>query len=266
MGRGACGIVYRGLHRPSNTLLAIKAVQVHDKSKRAQLMNDIQSLIKVQNCTHLVQLYAAYFHKESGRVHVALELMNRGSLEAILRKGVSPFPESVVATIIQGVLQGLEFLHAHKQVHRDVKPGNILLNSLGEVKLSDFGISKTLDNTANICDTFVGTATYMSPERAVGQDYSFSADIWSVGLVVYEIASGKFPFPATTNFPALFDYLCNKPEPRLVGPVYSSDLCSVVEMCLQREPQTRASARDLLSHAFFNLVDKPRLVLWVDSL
>ena len=252
LGRGGCGIVSRGIHRPTNTLLAIKAVQVNDKSKRAQLMNDIQALIRVQNCQHLVQLYAAYFHKQSGRVHVALELMDMGSLHDLMRVNHHlRFPEVIVSSMAFQVIQGLEFLHAHKQLHRDIKPGNILLNSKGVVKLSDFGISKTLDNTANLCDTFVGTATYMSPERAVGQDYSFSADIWSLGIVIYEMATGQFPFPSMASFPALFDHLCNRPEPRLNPIEYSPELCDIVALCLQRDPLRRSSAQSLLSHAFF---------------
>jgi len=240
-------------------MLAIKAVQVNDRDKREQLMNDIQGLIRAQSCPYLVHLYAAYFHRQSGRVHVALELMDMGSLQDLLRSAVKQqagLPEKCIAAIGYQVLKGLEFLHSHKQLHRDIKPGNILINSQGSVKLSDFGISKSLDNTANICDTFVGTATYMSPERAIGQDYSFTADIWSLGIVFYEMASGRFPFPKLASFPVLFDHLCHKPEPRLPsdGP-YSQGLIDLVKICLQRDPIKRPSARELLCHEFFHQPD-----------
>jgi serine/threonine protein kinase len=270
LGRGACGIVSRGIHKPSGTLLAIKAVQINDRDKREQLMNDIQGLIKAQNCPYLVHLYAAYFHKQSGRVHVALELMDMGSLQDILKKlnaSSTPcrIPEECISTITYQVLLGLEFLHSHKQLHRDIKPGNILVNSDGSVKLSDFGISKTLDNTANICDTFVGTATYMSPERAIGLDYSFSADIWSLGMVVYELATGEFPFPKLASFPVLFDHLCHKPEPRLVGDDYSPEIENFVALCLQREITKRPSASDLLQHPFIRSANVSLFRDWLSA-
>jgi serine/threonine protein kinase len=260
LGRGACGIVSRGIHIPTGTLLAIKAVQVNERGKREQLMNDIQALIKAQSCAYLVQLYAAYYHRQSGRVHVALELMDMGSLQDFLKRTRnSPIPENFIAVIAFQVLKGLEFLHAHKQLHRDIKPGNILLNSDGAVKLSDFGISKSLDNTANICDTFVGTATYMSPERAVGHDYSFSADVWSFGMVLYEMATGQHPFPSTSSFPVLFDCLCTKPEPRLSSS-FSPDLCELVQLCLSRDPLNRPSVSQLLGRDYFHRLNDPNLM------
>lgn len=273
LGRGACGVVSRGVHKPTGTPLAIKAVQVEEKGKRDQLMNDIRALIAAQNCRYLVQLYAAYFHAKSGRVHVALELMNLGSLQDVLQSHRTlPFviPERVIGAIVHQVVSGLVFLHHQKYLHRDLKPGNILLNSEGDVKLSDFGISRTIENTANICATFVGTAIYMSPERAVGHNYSFSADIWSLGIVLYELATGEFPFPKTSSFPVLFDYLCNQPEPRLDPSRFSPELQNLVAVCLQRNPAQRPSAVDLLSHPFLSEADSPErkdeLRQWLNSL
>ena len=87
------------------------------------------------------------------------------------------------------------FLHTTKhQMHRDIKPENILLNSEGQLKLTDFGISKQLEKTYAITNTFVGTLIYMSPERMGGKNYSYSSDIWSLGLVILELACGKHPY------------------------------------------------------------------------
>ena len=83
-----------------------------------------------------------------------------------------------------------------KVLHRDIKPENILLNSKGQTKLTDFGISRDLNSTVAMAATFVGTATYMSPERALGQDYSYASDIWSLGMVIYEMATLRPPFRA----------------------------------------------------------------------
>merc|ERR1712125_169246 len=110
---------------------------------------------------------------------------------------------------------GLNFLHDAKLLHRDIKPENILHKASGEVKLTDFGISKELTMTADVAVTFMGTVTYMSPERCMGEDYGYKSDIWSVGMVLFELASGKYPFEDISSFPALFQALMDKPEPRL---------------------------------------------------
>ena len=103
------------------------------------------------------------------------------------------------------------------QVHRDMKPGNILLNSRGEVKISDFGLSAELDSTKEMCATFIGTHAYMSPERLGGKPYSFASDIWSLGITLVECALGQFPYTAYTgsNYFVLLSQILNDPPPQL---------------------------------------------------
>merc|ERR1711953_16894 len=101
----------------------------------------------------------------------------------------------------------------------------MLMNAQGTVKLSDFGISRKV-GTASACHTFVGTSTHMSPERMRGEDYSFPADIWSIGLCAYELASGNSPFKGTKNYLEIFNKICSAPEPRLpADDEYSASLC-----------------------------------------
>ena len=107
--------------------------------------------------------------QDSGCVHVALEYMDYGSL-ADVKRNVDVVPESLLALIMMQILEGLKTLHLSNVVHRDVKLGNILVNSRGLVKVTDFGISKNLGDPLTVCETFVGTATHMSPERVLGED------------------------------------------------------------------------------------------------
>lgn len=265
LGRGAGGVVARGVHKPSNTPLAVKVVRVEDKAKRSQLIHELETLLGVTKSHFLIQLYAAYIHKETGCVHVALEYMDYGSL-ADLKQRTHMVPENMLAMMMMQILEGLKTLHLSYVVHRDVKLGNILVNSRGNVKVTDFGIAKTLGDT-DVCDTFVGTATHMSPERVLGEDYSFAADIWSLGLVCFELASGAYPYGSVTSFPVLFDNLCNKQEPRLTPGKFSPGLCEFVELQLQRKPERRATAIQLQAHkwilASMFQVKEGELVRWL---
>lgn len=245
LGRGAGGVVAMGVHKSSGTSLAIKVVRVEDKAKRSQLITELHYLLRMKS-HFLIQLYAAYVHKETGCVHVALEYMDYGSLYDVKQR-TQIVPEGMLALMMMQILEGLKALHLNYIVHRDVKLGNILVNSRGCVKVTDFGISKKLGDNA-FCDTFVGTATHMSPERVLGEDYSFAADIWSLGLCVYELASGIYPYGSVASFPVLFDNLCNKPEPRLPADKFSPGLCDFTFQQLQRQPDKRATAIQLQAH------------------
>jgi len=228
--------------------LAVKVVRVEDKAKRSQLIIELHTLLRMTESPFLIQLYAAYVHRDTGCVHVALEYMDYGSL-ADVKQRVTKVPENILALMMMQILEGLKTLHLSYVIHRDVKLGNILVNSQGAVKVTDFGISKKLDSAA-ICDTFVGTATHMSPERVLGEDYSFGADIWSLGLIAFELASGQYPYGSIASFPALFDNLCNKPEPRLERGKFSAPLCEFVERCLVREQDRRFTAIQLQASPF----------------
>ncbi|CAE8728080.1 unnamed protein product [Polarella glacialis] len=269
LGRGAGGVVTRAVHKPTGTPLAVKIVRVEDKGKRDQLINEIHTLFRITKSHFLIELYDAYVHKESGCVHVALEYMDYGSL-ADVKHRVDFVPEHLLALIMMQILEGLKTLHLNNVVHRDVKLGNILVNSQGTVKVTDFGISKNLGESSIVCDTFVGTATHMSPERVLGEDYGFAADIWSLGLCVYELASGVYPYGSVASFPMLFDNLCNKPEPRLPKAKYSAELCSFVEVQLQRRPELRPSAIKLQASDYVlgNLprVSEAALIQWLENI
>eukprot|EP00929_Paragymnodinium_shiwhaense_P047156 TRINITY_DN23923_c0_g1_i1.p1 TRINITY_DN23923_c0_g1~~TRINITY_DN23923_c0_g1_i1.p1 ORF type:complete len:341 (-),score=56.94 TRINITY_DN23923_c0_g1_i1:231-1253(-) len=267
LGRGAGGTVVRGVHKQSGMPLAVKVVRVEDKAKRYQLLNDLRLLLRISKSAFLIQLYAAYVHKDSGCVHVALEYMDYGSLQD-LRKKVKMVPENMLALVIIQILEGLKVLHLNYFVHRDVKLGNVLVNSKGCVKVTDFGISKKLDESDIVCGTFVGTGTHMSPERILGEDYTFPADVWSLGLCVMELASGQYPYGNVSAFPVLFDNLCNKPEPRLPAGRFTEALCNFVLKCLKRKPGDRATVIELQAHEFIlsniTQVTQGDLVTWLN--
>jgi len=153
------------------------------------------------------------------------------------------------------ILHGLRYMHEQmKQVHRDIKPANILLTSEGLVKLSDFGVSKQLDSTADVAMTQVGSTAYMAPERLKGEAYSYPSDVWSVGVVLLEMLLGLHPYTSTaTSFVAIFKAICDAaPPPPPEGT--PAEQAMLVEQCLQQDPDARPAVGALVDGPWLQLV------------
>lgn len=247
LGAGACGVVKKGVIKKLNVEVAIKTIKVDDKPKRDQLLKEIEGLIDAQGCPYLVDWFGGFVSKDNNSVYVALEYMDLGSLEDLVKRQKGDgVPSKYIGCIAKQSMEGLSYLHGKHLIHRDIKPGNILHNSKGDVKLTDFGIAKEM--VSSIAQTFVGTTVYMSPERILGDDYSYIADVWSLGMTIYELATGKYPFADISSFPALCDHLCDKPEPRLDPAVFPAKLCDYVAACLTRDVAKRVDSSSLTKH------------------
>ena len=191
-----------------------------------------------------------------------MELMDMYSARSIIDRGV-PVPETILFSIVHAMLRGLEYLHNTKNTcHRDIKPDNVLLNSKGEIKLSDFGICKLLDSDAK-CSSFVGTIKYMSPERVVRSEYGLPGDIWSLGLVVYELAAGCFPYPNTENIIVMLENFEQEPPLLPNDGRFSPQLIDFVYRCLQTEPSQRFTVTQLLQHPWFVNAVQADVASWV---
>eukprot|EP00158_Paraphelidium_tribonemae_P005291 Partr_v1_DN27266_c0_g2_i3_m38901 putative mitogen-activated protein kinase kinase len=171
LGTGASGSVFRVIHKSSNTIMAKKIIQQLDAKISKEIMRELQILNKC-NSPDIVSLYGAYQY--DGQICICMEYMDVGSLEKI-SKICNRIPENYLLKISVSVLRGLVYLFdSHRIIHRDIKPSNILINSLGKIKICDFGVSATLEST--LANTFVGTGAYMSPERIKGEKYSVQCD------------------------------------------------------------------------------------------
>lgn len=148
------------------------------------------------------------------------------------------------------VLSGLAYLNiCQKQMHRDIKPDNILVNTQGFVKLTDFGITKQLDETSALVSTFVGTMNYMSPERMEGEKYSFEGDIWSLGIVLVELMTGSYPYVESKGFLEMLEQIKEDESPNVPNNGhFSPELREFIEICLQKDPMDRHSPVRLLAH------------------
>jgi serine/threonine protein kinase len=180
---------------------------------------------------------------------MVVEYMDGGSLQDIIDTGGCDV-EGILAQISYRILKGLEFIHTHKQIHRDIKPANLLINHLGQVKVSDFGIVRDLESTQAVANTFVGTLTYMSPERISGGTYGYNSDVWSFGLSLMTCALGKYPLGTSGGYWGILNSVNEEPLPTLPEDKFSELLRDFVNRCLSRDPAERPSVADLLNHPY----------------
>ena len=252
IGQGACSSVCIAQHNITKEQYAVKKFNVYDDWQSESLKKELELLTKCNECDALITLKGV-FHQE-GEVGMILEYMDRGSLESLLiHRNDLVLSEEVLAAISFQIIWGLGYLHFEKILHRDVKPANVLINSEGHIKLSDFGIAKDLGTMESMSNTAVGTFRYMSLERLLGQHYNASGDIWSVGIMMIELWTKKFPF----------EYCINTPI-ELVSELESLDLNSfmlghdmtdfmreIIKSMLYRNPKDRISSLDLIEGAWF---------------
>ncbi|KAJ9106781.1 Dual specificity protein kinase fuz7 [Naganishia adeliensis] len=190
LGAGAGGTVDKVIHGPTGTIMAKKLVLIDAKpAVRKQILRELQIM---HGCSspYIVSFYGAFMREP--HICICMEYMDRTSLDGIYKKH-GAIDIGIVGRIAEAVLEGLTYLYdVHRIIHRDIKPSNILVNSKGAIKICDFGVSGELINS--IANTFVGTSTYMSPERIQGGNYSVKSDVWSLGVSLIELALGRFPF------------------------------------------------------------------------
>ncbi|XP_066331475.1 mitogen-activated protein kinase kinase 3 isoform X1 [Miscanthus floridulus] len=250
IGNGASSVVERAIFIPVHRILALKKINIFEKEKRQQILNEMRTLCEACCYPGLVEFQGAFYMPDSGQISIALEYMDGGSLADIIRVKKS-IPEPVLSHMLQKVLLGLRYLHEVRHlVHRDIKPANLLVNLKGEAKITDFGVSTGLDNTMAMCATFVGTVAYMSPGRIRNENYSYAADIWSLGLTILECATGKFPYDVNEGPANLMLQILDDPSPTPPLDAYSSEFCSFINDCLQKDADARPMCEQLLSHPF----------------
>ncbi|MHB0970448.1 MAG: serine/threonine-protein kinase [Thermoanaerobaculia bacterium] len=202
IGRGAMGVVYLAKDRRIGRCVALKAVHYEqaafEESRDAREFFDrlrreaeLSGMLQHPN---IVTLYEAGIEGTDVNF-LAFEYVEGQSLRQIIRDGALPVAEALAYA--EGILKGLAYAHSRGVIHRDIKPGNILVNAEGEAKLADFGIARPIESTLTIAGTLVGTPSYMSPEQISGDPVSPAADLFSFGAVLYEMLLGTKPFAAT---------------------------------------------------------------------
>ena len=196
LGAGGMSTVYRALDSVLQRQVAVKLLAEHlseDEGFVARFRREALAAAKLVH-PNVVQVYDSGHDPDAHRYFIVMEYVNGPTVAQLMReRGQLPAEDAV--DIISQACEGLEYAHRHGVIHRDVKPGNLLVNPDGVVKLADFGIAKAAeDSRITQIGSVVGTAAYLSPERARGDEATASADVYSLGVVAYQLLGAKLPF------------------------------------------------------------------------
>nr|BAC56235.1 putative PBS2 like MAPK kinase [Neurospora crassa] len=264
LGKGNYGTVYKVRH---SKVMAMKEIRLElDESKFSTILKE---LVILHECAspYIIDFYGAFY--QEGAVYMCIEYMDGGSIDKLYAGGI---PENVLRKITYATIMGLKCLKEdHNIIHRDVKPTNILVNTNGQVKICDFGVSGNL--VASIAKTNIGCQSYMAPERisgggmsaaggAAAGTYSVQSDIWSLGLTIIECAMGRYPYPpevSSTIFSQLSAIVEGDP-PGLPSEGYSGTAQDFVKSCLNKIPAKRHTYPMLLMHPWIKSLGRPETI------
>ncbi|KAG1368026.1 serine/threonine-protein kinase BLUS1 [Cocos nucifera] len=256
IGEGVSATVYRALCIPLNEIVAIKILNLE---KCSSDLDGVRREVRTMSLVDHPNVLHAHCSFTSGHMlWVVMPFMAGGSCFHIMKSAYPEgFDEPIIATLLREVLKALVYLHGHGHIHRDVKAGNVLINSDGTVKLADFGVSACMFDTGDrqrSQNTFAGTPCWMAPEVMQQLNgYNFKADIWSFGITALELAHGHAPFSKYPPTKVLLMALQNSPP----GLDYERDkrftktFKDMVTTCLVKDPKKRPTSEKLLKHAFF---------------
>lgn len=264
VGYGASATVYRAIYLPFNEVVAVKCLDLDRcNSNLDDIRREAQTMSLIDH-PNVIKAYCSFVVERN--LWVVMPFMAEGSCLHLMKIAYTDgFEESAIGSILKETLKALEYLHRHGHIHRDVKAGNILLDSNGVVKLADFGVSACMFDKGDrqrSRNTFVGTPCWMAPEvLQPGSGYDFKADIWSFGITALELAHGHAPFSKYPPMKVLLMTIQNAP-PGLDydrDKKFSKSFKEMVAMCLVKDQTKRPTAEKLLKHSFFKQAKPPEL-------
>ena len=256
LGEGGMGCVYKARHERLNRLVALKttyADRLRDPQFAIRFSLEAESIARLKH-PNIVQIYDVGRHNE--QPYFAMELVDGDSLDAVIRR--QSFCVRDAAEIVRALADAIHAAHQMGVVHRDLKPSNVLLDAsystdgvTAALKITDFGIAKQLDSDSNLTHTgmVAGTPNYMAPEQVRGRSEQIGphTDVYALGVMLYELLTGRTPFMAVTPREVMNQILDREaPSPKLFGATAPPDLVSICLQCLHKEPARRyASAQAL---------------------
>ena len=247
LGEGGMGTVYQATDMLLERPVAMKMLHTHLQSQTTfmeRFRNEAMVLARL-NHPNIATLYN--FIQDGTDFFMAMEYVEGESLETIVRRA-GGLPTAICAEIIRQALEGLSHAHRKGILHRDIKPANLMLTPDGVVKLMDFGIARVIgEQRITQANRVVGTLEYMAPELIKGQEPSIASDMYAMGVLLYELLSGKLPFASRTDYELMQSIIRDKPAPlRQLNGQIPKELEAIVQKALDKNPAKRfADVREL---------------------
>jgi serine/threonine protein kinase len=236
IGKGAYGSVHKGVHIPTGNIVALKIINLDTEDDDTEdIRREVNLLTQLRDAPNVTQYYEC--HLDGPRVWIIMEYAQGGSVRTLMKAckdGV--IEEKYVVVVIREVLLGLVHLHKLGVIHRDLKAANILITASGKVMICDFGVSALLVTASSKRNTLVGTPHWMAPEVAHASAYDTKADIWSLGIMIFEMVKGSAPHSNILDQAKLIQMIPRMKPPRLIEGEGSKELREFVSQCLRESP------------------------------
>ena len=245
IGRGGQGVVFRARQKSLNRIVALKVIGLGHWATEAHLKRFRLEAEAAARLEHPGIVPIHEVGERDGSCYFSMKFVEGGQLDEVARR--EPMSIRQAAELIAKVARTVHYAHEHGILHRDIKPGNILLDEKGEPHLTDFGLARLVESESTVTRTVdvLGTPSYMAPEQAAGNNASVSSatDVYGIGAVLYQLLTGQPPFAGGTTYETIKLLLDTEPrQPRLLNPKIDRDLSTICLKCLEKDPKRRYSS------------------------
>ncbi|HEY4272358.1 MAG TPA: FlgO family outer membrane protein [Candidatus Udaeobacter sp.] len=245
IGRGGQGIVYLARQRSLHRTVALKVIGLGRWATRAHIKRFRLEAEAAARLDHpcIVPIYEV--GEREGSCYFSMKFVEGGQLDEVIKR--EPISIRRAVELIAKLARTVHYAHGHGVLHRDIKPGNILIDKQGDPHLTDFGLARLMESDSTVTSTrdVMGTPSYMAPEQATGNDDQLTSatDVYGLGAVLYQLLTGHPPFTGETSYETIRLLLNTEPRsPRLLNPKIHRDLCTICLKCLEKDPQRRYSS------------------------
>src|SRR5216117_1514309 len=242
IGRGGQGVVFRARQKSLNRIVALKVISLGQWASKAHIKRFRLEAGAAAGLEHPGIVLIHEVGERDGSCYFSMKFVEGGQLDEVVKR--SPMSTRRAAELIGKVARTVHYAHEHGILHRDLKPGNILLDPKGEPHLTDFGLARLVQSDSSVTQTLdvLGTPSYMAPEQAVGNNAGISSvtDVYGLGAVLYQLLTGQPPFAGGATYETIKLLLDTEPrQPRLLNPKIDRDLSTICLKCLEKDPKRR---------------------------